>query len=298
MNEQQLITFIEVARKRHFRHAAETLNLTQPAVSAQIRSLEEELGTTLFYRSQVKLTAGGVLFYPYAQKILDLMQEGREVITQEKEKAHSPVTIGTTACLSLAIVSRISKYFQTGSPGLPLKILNLRTEKMMKLLQEGQIELGIAYSYSPLPSQVEKKTLFYDSFTLIDSATRPVINNKRSFLPLKELDKLPMISFAGATTERDLLNEIMRRYGIELNIQIELSSVEEIKRLVAEGFGTALIPGLALGSGDFRLRHIRVTQFEHTLPVFLYFLKRRYLPRAIRQLIHDISGIYPVESEE
>jgi DNA-binding transcriptional LysR family regulator len=297
MNEQQLITFIEVARKRHFRHAAETLNLTQPAVSAQIRSLEEELGTTLFYRSQVKLTPSGVLFLPYAQKILDLMQEGREIISEAKENSNGPVTIGTTSCLSLTILPRLSKYFQTHHPQLPLKILNITTQQMMKHLQEGQIELGIAYPFSPLPAHIQKRTLFYDSFALIDSAKEPLVKAK-SFLSLKQLETLPMISFASSTTERNILDEIMRKYGIELNILIELTSVEEIKRLVAEGFGTALVPTFTLGDSNARLRRIRVTQFEHTLPVFLYFPEKRYLTRTLRQLIQDISGIYPAESEE
>jgi DNA-binding transcriptional LysR family regulator len=251
----------------------------------------------LFYRSQVKLTPSGALFLPYAQKILDLMQEGREAISEMERKRHGPLTIGTTSCLSLAILPRLAKYFHDYHPNLQLRLLTSSTKQIIQQLQEGQIELGIAYSYPQLPNHIEKQTLFFDSFSLITASTNPLAH-EQSYLTLKQLKVLPMISFAGGTTERSILDDILQKYGIELKIMIELASVEEIKRLVADGFGTALVPSIAISDRDTGLRRIRVTQFEHSIPVNLYYPEKRYLTRTIRKLIQDISGIYPAEAFE
>ncbi|SEM70896.1 LysR family transcriptional regulator [Lihuaxuella thermophila] len=296
MNEQQLITFIEVARKRHFRLAAESLKLTQPAVSAQIRSLEDELGTTLFYRNQVKLTPSGALFLPYAHQILDLIREGREAVSEHEQKPPGPLKIGTTSCLSMAILPRLTKYFHTNHPNLPLRLLTLPFEQISQQLNDGQIDLGIAYKMRHIPGHIETRTLFYDSFSLITSVHHPLVN--KGYLTPEQMEELPMISFAPMTAERNMLDELLSQYGIEPQIVIELSSVEEIKQLVADGYGTALIPTVCLDSGGGKLRRIRVTPFDHSFPVLLYYPAKRYQSRVMRQLIDDISGIYPADLHE
>ncbi|MBA4492881.1 LysR family transcriptional regulator [Paenactinomyces guangxiensis] len=295
MNEQQLISFIEVARKQHFRLAAKSLRLTQPAVSAQIRTLEEELGTTLFYRTQVKLTPSGALFLPYAQQILDLIRDSREAVSEHEQKPFGPLTIGTTSCLSMAILPRLAKYFQTRHPDLPLRLLTLPTEQVIQQLNEGKIDAGIAYQTGQIPGHIETRTLFYDSFTLITAPSHPLA--KSSYLSPGQIEQLPMISFAPTTTERGILDELLHQYRVHPQIVIELSSVEEIKQLVAEGYGVALVPTVSVDSGNQQLQRVRITPFDHSFPVLLYYPAKRYQSRSIRQLIDDISGVYPAEAE-
>lgn len=294
MNEQQLITFLEVAKQLHFRQAAEKLNLTQPAVSAQIRSLEEELGTTLFYRSHVKLTPSGTLFLPYAQKILDLIDESRERVAEWEHRPPGPVTVGTTSCLSMSIWPRLARYFHQRHPDVRLRLFTYSSQKIIQSLQEGQIDLAISYPLPHPPAQIETQTLFYDSFSFITARDSPLA--EKPYLDLKELEDIPLISFASFTLERALLEEIMQRSNINLNLMIELSSTEEIKRLVAEGIGAALVPTISL-QDEPHLKRIRITSFEHSIPVHLYMPKKRYLTRTVRELIRDISGIYPGEPD-
>lgn len=294
MNEQQLITFLEVAKHLHFRQAAEKLNLTQPAVSAQIRSLEEELGTTLFYRSHVKLTPSGTLFLPYAQKILDLMNESRESVAEWEDRSFGPVTIGTTSSLSMSIWPRLTHYFQQHHPNIQLKLFTYPNQKIIQSLQEGQIDLAISYPLPNLPNHIEKQTLFYDSFSFIVHHQSNLA--QKPYLKLAELEDIPLITFASFTPERALLESMMHRYQLHLKLMIELSSAEEIKRFVAEGIGAALVPTISL-QGEPKIKRIRITSFEHSFPVYLYMPEKRYLTRIVRELIRDISGIYPVEPE-
>lgn len=294
MNEQQLITFLEVAKHLHFRQAAEKLNLTQPAVSAQIRSLEEELGTTLFYRSHVKLTPSGTMFLPYAQKILDLMNESRETIAECEERSVGPVTIGITSSLSMSIWPRLTHYFQQHYPDIQLRLFTYPNQKIAQSLQEGQIDLAISYPLSNLPSHIEKQTLFYDSFSLIVHPKSLLA--QKSYIGLSELEDIPLITFASYTPERALLESLMQRYQIHLKFIIELTSAEEIKRFVAEGIGSALIPTISL-QNESNIKRVRITSFEHTFPVHLYTPEKRYLTRTVKDIIRDISGIYPGETD-
>jgi DNA-binding transcriptional LysR family regulator len=295
MNEQQLVTFIEVARKKHFRQAAEALKLTQPAVSAQIRSLEEELGTTLFYRSQVKLTSSGSLFLPYALQIVDLIREGKEIISQnEKKPLGRPLIIGITSCLTMTILRRLIKYFQLPESKLPLRVLTFSAAEILNQMNEGQIDVGIAYSFDNLPHHFETRTLFYDSFTLIVSNQHPMLK-AQAYITKKKLAKLPLISFAPSMMERKLLDQLFQKHQIQPHIQIELTSVDEIKNLVVANFGIALIPTVAVDTDSKTYRKIRVLEFEHSFPVNLYYPIKRYRSKVLEQLINDISGIYPAE---
>ncbi|SFI98428.1 LysR family transcriptional regulator [Thermoflavimicrobium dichotomicum] len=295
MNEQQLLTFIEVARRKHFRQAADALQLTQPAVSAQIRSLEEELGTTLFYRPNVKLTSSGSLFLPYALQIVDLIREAKESISEnEKKPINRPMVIGTTSCLAMTVLLRLTHYFQSFRQTLPLRVLTLSADEIITALNEGQVDLGIAYKLDSLPSHIQTKTLFYDSFALIASYDHPLAK-KNTYITVSDLEHIPIISFAPSTMERRMMDQIFKQYGIQLNIMIELTSVDEIKSLVAANYGAALIPTISVDSKSSSYRRIHMTKFDHSFPVQLYYPEKRYQSRTLRKLIEDISGIYTVE---
>jgi DNA-binding transcriptional LysR family regulator len=291
MNEQQLITFVEVARKRHFRQAAEVLNLTQPAVSAQIRSLEEELGTKLFIRSQVRLTPAGTTFLPYAKKILDLMEESKEAAGGWERKPKGPLTLGIPSGLSLAILPRLAKYFLTRHPDLPLRLLSVDSTRTVSHMSEGLIDLGVMFDLEPVPAHLRTQALFYDTFVLIVSRNHPSFRD-RSHVSPEELEKCPLILFASGTAERILLDSLLERHQIRVRGVMEITGVEEIKQLVADGFGMALVPSVTVDDND-SVRRIRITGFEHSVTISLCHPEPKYLTRTAKRVIEDIRGIYP-----
>jgi DNA-binding transcriptional LysR family regulator len=296
MNEQQLITFLEVAKRRHFRHAAEALNLTQPAVSAQIRSLEEELDTTLFTRTHVKLTESGSRFLPYAKQIVALIQEGREAVSDLNRAPVRPVTIGVAPGLALAILPRLAGYFAPGGQTGSVRLLTLPEEELGTQLAEGQIDAAIAYKIESLPAFAECKTLFYDTFRLIVPADDPRFRPYTYLCP-EELQTLPMIVHAPGSPERTLLNKLFQRHQLHLQIWIEVNGTEEIKQLVAAGFGCAFVPASSLWKPFPEIRHIPVIRFGHSFPVVLCHPEKRYLTRFMNRLLLALTGIYPAEED-
>lgn len=295
MNLPQLITFLEVAKRNHFRRAAEHLKLTQPAVSAQIRSLEDELGTPLFHRPNVTLTAAGKAFLPYARQIVALAEEGKQAARETEELLQGSVTLGTASGVALAILPRLLRYFQGSHPSIRVTVHTLPGDRIARGVREGRLDAGIGYLFHP-PDQLQSHILFYDSLALIAPPDHPFA--RKSYVSPAELDGIPLISLPPEATERKWMDQVLRNQGIEPVVSIELSSVEEIKRTVRQGLGLALIPRLSLDPEvDRTIRTLRVPGLHHQLPVALFFPEGRHLPKALRRLLDDIRGIYPPEPE-
>ena len=108
-----------MAKHNSFRKAAQELTLTQPAVSAQIRSLEEELGAPLFLRQRVRLTSGGKAFLPYARQVAALLEEGKRAVQDTEEMLRGKLTIGATSGAAITILPRLLTYFRDIRPPAP-----------------------------------------------------------------------------------------------------------------------------------------------------------------------------------
>ncbi|MDN4595312.1 LysR family transcriptional regulator [Polycladomyces subterraneus] len=173
MHIQQLITFLTVAKHRHFRQAGEELMLTQPAVSAQIRSLEEELGCMLFHRPHVSLTPEGKSFLPYAQKMVSLYEESKHALHQKNGDSIIRVTIGVDATLARFTLQRLSPYLHPERPQVHIRMLTLTEVQIIQALEEGRIDLGIAYR-TGIPFRFPVSVLVYDTLTSAVSFQDPI----------------------------------------------------------------------------------------------------------------------------
>lgn len=290
---QQLITFLQVVKNKSFRRAAEHLCLTQPAISAQIRSLEEELGSPLFHRQPLSLTSGGEAFLPFAKQIVALAEESKRVVQDIEGLPQGNITVGASSGVVMAILPRLLKYFRDQDPRIQVTLHTQTRERILHELREGRLDVGITYHLEAVP-RIETRVLFYDSLILIAPSDHP--EAKLPVFPLERLAEIPLLSLTKETTERQLIDLHLRQLGISPRIQAELSGTEEIKRMVRLGFGFALIPRLAFEPGqDHSIRQLRVPGLSPQLPVTLLFPEGRYLSLALRQFIDDIRGIYPME---
>lgn len=295
MHIQQLITFLEVAKRRHFRKAAEHLRLTQPAVSAQIRGLEEELGFSLFQRHPFALTAAGKAFLPYAKQVLSLIEEGKLAALDSENTLPEEVTVAVSSGMAMPILARLLKYFRQEHPRVRVTIRTKNRTELIRGLRDGEVDIGIVYGI-PEHRHIRSQVIHYDTITLIAPADHPVA--RAPFLPLERIGAIPLLALSSETEEQQLINRLLRERGIYPPIAVELRSVEKILRMVALGFGPALVPKLALqGTGEPGVREVRITGLEVQWPVTLVVPYRRILSAGFRQLMDDICGIYPSEPE-
>lgn len=239
MDYDQLASFIEVAKLRSFSRAAEKIYRTQPAISAQVRLLEQECGEKLFDRSgkKVLLTPAGEMLLRYAQRMLDLHREALQAIAELNQTARGKLHIGANEATCLYVLPKTFARFKQLYPLVQISIYRNFSHKILQKVQEGAVELGIV----TLPqgaNNMEVIPVFRDEVQVVVPASHPLAKNRST--TVKEVTNFPLILPKTGHT-RVVLDRLLRDYRERLQISMELASVETIKKFVGAGLGLSLI---------------------------------------------------------
>lgn len=230
MNISQLETLITISKTMSFRKAGELLNLTQPAVSAQIKSLEEEFKTVLVDRSQpVTLTDRGQVFVDHAEQILGIVDELKQRLSDLDQTPQGHIQLGTTTSIAIQILPRVLSYFQDQFPHIKTTIQSMASSQIYHSVENGLIDIGIGYLIERNPN-LSTSILYYDTFELVVSPQHPLA--KLSTASMDVLGGTPLILLTRDTVGRRFADDVMKKHGIEPQVVMELSSSEEIKRMV------------------------------------------------------------------
>ena len=174
MNISQLETLITISKTMSFRKAGELLNLTQPAVSAQIKSLEEEFKTVLVDRSQpVTLTDRGQVFVDHAEQILGIVDELKQRLSDLDQTPQGHIQLGTTTSIAIQILPRVLSYFQDQFPHIKTTIQSMASSQIYHSVENGLIDIGIGYLIERNPN-LSTSILYYDTFELVVSPQHPL----------------------------------------------------------------------------------------------------------------------------
>ncbi|SDF12094.1 DNA-binding transcriptional regulator, LysR family [Fontibacillus panacisegetis] len=291
MNISQLETLIMISKTRSFRKAGEMLNLTQPAVSAQIKSLEDEFNTVLVDRNQpVTLTDRGQVFLDRAEQILDIVEELKQKLSDMEHTPQGHIVLGTTTSIAIQILPRILSYFQDQFPLIKTTIQSMPSCLIYQNVEQGLVDIGIGYLIENNP-QVLSSVLYYDTFELVVSPLHPLANN--SMPTLDTLREVPLIMLSPDTVGRRFVDEVFKENEIEPHIVMELSSSEEVKRMVELNLGAAIISRQSilreLRQGTLKVVHI--PELEVTHPVGVIYKSSRYINSAMQQFLCDLKGM-------
>lgn len=291
MNISQLETLLTLSRTKSFRKAGEQLNLTQPAVSAQMRSLEDEFKVVLLDRNQpVTLTDQGVVFLEHAERILAVVAELRQKLSDLSDTPQGHITLGTTATIAIQILPRVLSYFQDQFPLIKTTIHSMPSSMVMPSVESGIVDIGITYLGERNPN-LESSILYYDTYELVVSSDHELSHLKHT--TVDRLKGLPFIMLSPDTLGRRFIDQMFRKYDIQPNIVMELSSSEEVKRMVEINLGAAVVSKqsiakeLSLGT----LKMIKVNELELSHPVGVIYKSGRYLNSAMRQFLSDLKGM-------
>ncbi|MBO2943844.1 LysR family transcriptional regulator [Paenibacillus sp. F411] len=291
MNISQLETLITISKTMSFRKAGELLNLTQPAVSAQIKSLEEEFKTVLVDRSQpVTLTDRGQVFVEHADQILRIVDEMKQRLSDLDQTPQGHIRLGTTTSIAIQILPRVLSYFQDQFPHIKTTIQSMASSQIYHGVENNLIDVGIGYLIERNPN-VSSSILFYDSFELVVSPDHPLA--KQSKAGIEVLGQTPLILLTQDTVGRRFADEVMRKHGIEPQVIMELSSSEEIKRMVEINMGAGILSKQSV-SKELRngsLRIIPLIELEVSHPVGVIYKSGRYVSSAMRQFLSDLKGM-------
>ena len=239
MDFDQLETFLEVARSLSFSRAAEKRFRTQPAISSQIRALEEEVGAKLFDRSggKVSLTTAGKTFQKYVE---DALLSRRNVITAMAELERIPrgeLVVAANEGTSLHILPEVFAEFKRQYPNVSVSIMRSEHAKILEYVIDNTVDFGVV-SLPVNDSRMQSVVIHRDDLVLIAAPAHPAAKVKQP--RLADLAEYPVVMPKLGRT-RDALENAFHAQNLKLNVTMELDSSELLKRFVAAGVGIGFI---------------------------------------------------------
>jgi DNA-binding transcriptional LysR family regulator len=281
MDTRQLTAFCEVVERRSFSQAAERLGVTQPAVSLQVRSLEERLGAQLLDRSgrRVEPTEAGVRLYRGAQRLLQLE---RELLAELEEEAggelQGPLAIGASTGPGAHLVPLLLCEFQREHSGVEVVLSVSDTQAVIERVAERELELGVVGALRRHRS-LEFEPLARDEVVL---AVPPGHAFAGREVAVAELRREPLVVMQEGAGVRHVIEEDLRRAGVrDLHSKLELGLQESVKTAVAAGYGVAFISRTAI-EGELAagtLAAARVAGIEAARQIYVVRAKGRVLGR-------------------
>ena len=240
MNLDQIRNFHAVAVHRSFTIAAEKLFRTQPAISTQVRMLEEELGARLFDRigKKVYLTRAGDVLFDYAEGLLNLHDEAKLAVTEVNTVPKGKILIGANESTCLYVLPQIFALFKKKYPDVQISIYRNFSRKVLDKVRGNQLDFGIVTL--PVPEQeLNILPIAEDELWLITSPEHPLARQPSP--NLEDIVSYPFI-FHTAGTTRERLRKHFGSWWDRLHISMELASIETIKKFVSIGMGISIVP--------------------------------------------------------
>ena len=239
MRLRNLNTFVKVARLGSFHAAAQQLHATQPAISARINALEDELGTQLFIRdkSGTRLSPRGVQLLPYAEKMLAISQEMKQQVSEDSPQKGT-LRIGIADTLAHLWLSPLLKHWQEQYPLMSFELTSDVTLTLISQLQEYQLDLALMVAnQGSMPELVIEPLCSYPKHWV----ATPELLQQNPVTRIGELSHTPILSFPRDTRPWDYLQQLFKPLD-EMPVFHTCSSVSNLLTLTLQGVGMALLP--------------------------------------------------------
>lgn len=291
----QLRILKAIVQEKSFKKAAESLYISQPAVSFQIQNLERSLNTALFYRHSRKaqLTEAGKLLSEYAVKILSLCEESYRSIKDLENLKFGSLTIGASQTIGTYLMPKLIGKFREKYPNVSVRLEVHSTRKAAWRVAKGSLDLAI--TGGEIPNELEKglevQAYAWDELVLILPKKHPLAN--KECLTQNDLYKLKFLTLEEDSSYRRVLNNILQENSIEsnrLDIEMELSSIEAIKNAVESGLGAAFVSISAIKK-ELKLdtlKHLPISNLNVKRRLSIIINKERYRSKAAEMFMKEI----------
>jgi DNA-binding transcriptional LysR family regulator len=239
MDFDQLHTFLEIVRLKSFSKAAQTCYRTQPAISAQVRQLEQELRADLFERfgSRISLTTAGKIFAGYAEQMLDLRRRAQDVIAELETNPRGELVIAGNEATCIYVLPKVFSEYREQFQSVQLQVLRSYGSRVVEAVMENSADFGLVQ----LP--VEEKRLqvvniHRDEIRLIVPSGHPLAG--RASVTARDVTGYYLVLPKYGKT-RTRLNEWLEAVEDDVRISMELDSTEMMKHFVIAGLGVSFV---------------------------------------------------------
>jgi DNA-binding transcriptional LysR family regulator len=242
----QLRILKAISAEGSFKRAADSLFVSQPAISLQVQNLERQLDVPLFDRGgrRAQLTEAGHLLLSYGEKILGLCQETCRAIEDLQNLQGGTLIIGASQTTGTYLLPRMIGMFRKQYPDVAVQLHVHSTRRTAWSVANGQVDVAIVGGEVPTELQDSLKVQSYaeDELALIVPTSHPMA--KLNTIHKDDLYKLQFITLDSQSTIRKVIDQVLTRYEIDtrrLKVEMELNSIEAIKNAVQAGLGSAFV---------------------------------------------------------
>ena len=299
MDLKQLKLFCIAVEKRGFSQAGEMLNLTQPAVSFQIGSLEQELGTKLFERrgGEMVVTKSGKTLYQYAQRMLQLAGEARQAIDELEGLARGELTIGASTIPGEYILPDLLCEFKRKYPGIGVNLIIADTKDVINKVIDGEVEVGV------VGAREKNDKLVFTEFATEKLVLIAPANSEwfeQGIITLAELKEAPFVLRESGSGTRATMRQRLKEAGIgekDFNIVMTVGSTAAAKKAVECGAGVSVVSERAV-ENETKLgliKKIELEGLELRREFFTVYRRQKvYSPAtaAFLQFLEERKGLY------
>lgn len=275
MNLLKLEIVVLIKKYKKLTIVAEKLGVKQPTITFHIKSLEEELGVSLFELRSGRyfLTEAGEALHHYACKIDALMKEARRVTQEFKDFHKGAITIGASYVPATYLLPEIVYQFQCEFPNIKITLMVKTAPEIRTMLQNHEIDLGVI-SAAPFDESLLKQTNVMPD-TLVLSFSKEHHFSKKENVSLQDIEKERILLHRNPSTTRDLLTKWMLAHNITFQSEIELDSLETMKQILKYGNGVAFISKLAIEQEVQRneLRYIPILNLNFNVTFIRFIMK-------------------------
>lgn len=277
--------FYNVAKYKSFTRAAEVMYANQPNLTRAVKTLEKQLGCTLFERTNkgVQLTSDGKELYEHISIAFEHIEAGELAVSEKHSMQRGVVSVGATEialrCFLLPVLSRYHKMY----PGIRIKILNVSTPQALKMINSSLVDIAIVTTPADITSKLSVVDL--SSFREVPVCSEEL--EVKNGADIRDLQNYPIISLGEGTSTFDFYSDEFIKRGCVFSPDIEAATADQIMPLVKHGLGIGFVPEdfLALESG------IRKIELKEELPkreIILVRKKEHSLPLPAKELVDMI----------